>query len=126
MSNLGAYQVMTTVAKKVGGPVVLGVVTFFSGYVVLRPTEAGVKSIVRAIRSRNVPCTTKGRVFRAKANGEEGDLSLHVGDEYRVLECDGDAILIEVLGNSGNPYFASSDFLRSVSDFPEDNATGNE
>ena len=37
MGNLGAYQVMTTIAKKVGGPTVLAVVTAAAGYVVLRP-----------------------------------------------------------------------------------------
>jgi hypothetical protein len=34
------------------------------------------------------------------------------------LECDGDAILIEVVGDPDNPYFVSSKFLRSVSNFP--------
>ena len=49
-----------------------------------------------------------------------------VGDEYRVLECDGDAILIEVLGDPGSPYFVSSKFLRSVSDFPQEDSKGSE
>ena len=33
MSNLGGYQVMTTLAKNVGGPTALGLIVFGSGCV---------------------------------------------------------------------------------------------
>lgn len=36
------------------------------------------------------------------------------------MECDGDAILIEVLDDPNNPYFVSSRLLRLISDFPQD------
>ncbi len=49
-------------------------------------------------------------------------LTLHSGDSFRVLECDGDAILIEVIGNPNNPYMVSGQFLATVSAFPT-NAT---
>lgn len=120
MSNLGRYQAMTTIAKKVGGPTVLAAITFVGGYLVLRPAEAGARKAARAIKGRSTPCATKGRVFRVRAAGEESGLQIRVGDEYRVLECDGDAILIEILGDPHNPYFVSSRFLRSISDFPPD------
>lgn len=120
MGNLGTYQAMTTIAKKVGGPKVLAAITFVGGYFVIRPAEAGVRKAARAIKKRSTPCATKGRVFRVRSAGEEGGLQIRVDDEYRVLECDGDAILIEVLGDPHSPYFVSSRFLRSVSDFPPD------
>lgn len=120
MSNLGRYQAMTTIAKKVGGPTVLATITFVGGYLVLRPAEAGAKKAARVIKGRSTPCATKGSVFRVRSAGEESGLQIRVGDEYRVLECDGDAILIEVLGDQHNPYFVSSRFLRSISDFPAD------
>ena len=126
MGNLGAYQAMTTIAKKVGGPKVLLAITFVSGYVVFRPAEAGVKKVARAIKKRSAPCATKGQVFRATSDGDDRGLKIRVGDEYQVLECDGDAILIEVLGDPGSPYFVSSKFLRSVSDFPQDDAERSE
>jgi len=126
MGNLGAYQAMTAIAKKVGGPIVLGAMTFVSGYVVIRPVEAGAKKVARAIKKRSVPCATKGQVFRATSDGDHSGLKIRAGDAYRVLECDGDAILIEVLGDHGSPYFVSSTFLRSVSDFPQDDAEGSE
>lgn len=120
MGNLGAYQAMTTAAKKVGGPSVLLAITAVAGYIFIRPAEAGAKKVVRTIKQRNEPCATKGQLFRASADGDDGGLRIRVGDEYRVLECDGDSILIEVLGDADNPYFVSSTFLRSVSDFPQD------
>jgi hypothetical protein len=126
MGNLGDYQAMTTFAKKFGGPKVLAVATAMLGYAVLRPAEAGVKKGIRAIKGRRAPCATKGQVFRATSDDDDRGLKLRVGDEYRVLECDGDAILIEVLGDPGSPYFVSSKFLRSVSDFPQDDADGSE
>lgn len=126
MGNLGTYQAMTTIAKKVGGPKVLMAATAVLGYTVLRPVEAGVKKGIRAIKDRSAPCATKGDVFRATSAGEAGGLKIRSGDEYRVLECDGDAILVEVLGDPGSPYFVSSKFLRLISDFPQDGAERSE
>lgn len=62
----------------------------------------------------------------AAPEGMDRDLTIEAGDAYMVLECAGDAVLIEVLGDPGNPYMVSSNFLRSVSDFPSDQAGENE
>lgn len=117
--NLGAYQRMTALSKRVGGPRVLGVVIAIAGYVVLRPAEAAVKKTVGFIRKKSEPCATKGLHFEVVSNGEDGGgLRLSVGDQYQVLECHGGAILIEVLGAPDNPHFVSGRFLASVSGFP--------
>lgn len=132
MGNLGAYQVMTTMAKQVGGPKVLAVVIAVSSYAVGRSTEAGVKKAVKvtkvALKKRSAPCATKGQLFEVTADGADGSagLTLHSGDSFRVLECDADSILIEVLDNPANPYFVSRQFLTTVSDFPVDDATAGE
>nr|WP_203722743.1 hypothetical protein [Streptomyces coelicoflavus] len=114
---------MTTLAKKVGGPGALAVVTAVGGWAIGRGTEAGGKRVFRAAKAaakkRNAPCPTKGQVFDIVSDGEDGKgLALRAGDRYRVLECDGEAILIEVLGGPNNPYFTSAQFLASVSVFP--------
>jgi hypothetical protein len=71
-----------------------------------------------------VPCATKGQVFEVVSDGENSSgLELWAGNEYRVLECDGDAILIEVLDNADNPYFVSGEFLATISDFPAEDPT---
>lgn len=117
MGNLGGYQLMTTLAKRVGGPGRLLALAVAGGYVVIRPVEAGAKRAFQEIRKRGVAGPTNGQVFRAMSPGEDRDLKIRAGDEFRVLESDGDAILIELLGDANNPYFVSGAFLRSISDF---------
>jgi hypothetical protein len=110
---------MTMLAKKVGGPAALAVVTAVSGWAIGRGAEAGAKAAKAAAKKRNAPCSTKGQVFAVVTDGEDGKgLALRAGDQYRVMECDGEAILIEVLGGTNNPYFTSAQFLALVSDFP--------
>ena len=57
MSNLGMYQTITTLAKKVGGPKNLIILTMGAGYVVFRSGEAvvkkAVKETVKKIKSKN-------------------------------------------------------------------------
>ncbi|MEU3508563.1 hypothetical protein ABZ733_11665 [Streptomyces longwoodensis] len=123
MGNLGGYQTMTRLAKKVGGPGALVVFTAVGGWAIGRGAEAGGKNVFRAVKAaakkRNAPCSTKGQVFEVVSHGEDSKgLALRAGDQYRVMECDGEAILIEVLGGSNNPYFTSAQFLASVSGFP--------
>lgn len=123
ISDFSDYIKLTTLAKKVGGPRALIAVAAVGGWVVARGAEAvgkkAFKTSKKKSKKRSVPCATKGLVFVVKSDGQDvGGLKLRAGGEYKVLECDGDAILIEVLNDSNNPYFASSHFLRSVSDFP--------
>ncbi len=120
MSNLGGYQTIVNLAKKAGGPGKLVGIIAVGGFGVIRAGEAGTKKLVDILKSRNVPLATRGQVFRASSGGECGGAKIHVGDEYRVLEGDGDAILIEILGDSSNPYVVSDRFLRSVSDYPKE------
>ena len=127
MGNLGSYQLFTTVAKKVGGPVVLLVGTAIGGWFVGRVTEVGGKKIVKVAKSkltkRSAPTAASARIFTVHTDGDAtSELKFHVGDEYRVLERDKDAVLIEVLDNADNPYFVSSGILASLSDFPADEA----
>lgn len=117
------YIHLTTAAKKAGGPVALMVVTAVSGWAVGRSVEAGGRKIFKSTKTRftkrGIPCSTKGQVFKIRADGEDSNgLKLRSGDEYKVLECDGDAILIEVLNDLNNPYFVSGKFLTTISDFP--------
>lgn len=123
MGNLGGYQTMTTLAKRVGGPGALTLVIAVGGWAFGRGAEAGGKSVFKAARAaamkRNAACSTKGQVFAVVSDGEDGKgLELRAGDQYRVMECDREAILIEVLGGTNNPYFTSEQFLASVSGFP--------
>lgn len=124
MGNLGAYQTMTTLAKRTGGPVVLALGTAVAGWVIGRVGEAGGKAAIRAartaIRKHDTPTAPTGQEFDVHGDGEDGKgLVPRAGDRYRVLAGDGDALLVEVLGDEDNPYFTSTQFLAAVSDFPD-------
>lgn len=118
---------MTSLAKKVGGPKALAGLTIAGGYVVGRLTEAGAKTLFRASRSgakEEAKDPGQGRVFDVISAGEDDHgLKLRVGDQYRVLERDEEAILIEVLEAQDNPHFTSASFLASVSSFIGDSAS---
>lgn len=123
MSNLGDYQKVVEIAKKVGGPRALALMVAASGFV------AG--GIVGVVGTRGVDKVSKGGKWRKRAtsdatgelfdvtsDGEENSgLTLRAGDKYRVLAQDRDSVLIEVLNNTNNPHFVSRGFLHSVSDF---------
>ena len=119
MSNLGLYQMMTTVAKRVGGPLrFLGIVAA-GGYVVLRPLETAGKWLVKKLFVGKSTDDIKGKVFSVTTEGaDEQGLAFKVGDKFKVWEYDKDSILIEKIGDSNNPYFVSAQFLRSISDLP--------
>lgn len=125
VGNLGLYQTITQVVKTLGGPkkamVIVGSAVAFGGYLVLRGAEAGAKkgvTMLRAALKADAPCPMEGQLFAVTSDGEDGGgLKVCAGDQYRVLECDGDAILIELLGDPKNPYFVSGEFLATISGF---------
>lgn len=117
MSNLGWYQVMTTAAKKVGGPQNLFLLTLGAGGVIYKCGEVVIKKVYRTVKGL-ADGTEMSQVYNVIADGKDKkNLVLNIGDTYRVLESDGESVLIEKIGDTNNPYFVSADFLRSVSDF---------
>ena len=128
MGNLGNYQLMTTLAKKAGGPRRLLAMTLGAGYIIFRTTEAGGKRGIGALKNgalknvvkrRMAPCELKNKVFAVRADGtDDQGIEFKAGSEYRVLECSDDAILIELIGNDDNPHVVSDAFLATISSFP--------
>lgn len=123
MSNLGGYQVITTLAKKVGGPKNLAILTMVGGYLLIRGGEAAGKKCVKTAKKKYLKKNEKGYddtrlIYEVTLEGkDESGLELSVGDKYRVIESDGKAILIEKIGDSNNPYYVSADFLQTISNF---------
>lgn len=127
MSNLGGYQTLTTFAKKVGGPgrlvlliagggAIVGGIAVKSGeYVIRKGKEAFAK-----YREKNNNFKSEQIIYTIKQNGESNEgVEFKVGDKVKVLESDGDALLIEIIGNNNNPYFVSMDLLEQISDYHE-------
>lgn len=124
MSNLGGYQTITTIIKALGGPKKAGGIIIGGavavGTVVGSFLPSPVTSVKNAIKKRAEPNTTTDRIFTVHTN-HDGDgrrePTLRAGNQYRVFETDGDAILIEVLGDPESPYFVSGVVLEKISDF---------
>lgn len=124
MSNLGAYQWITSASKKVGGPVNLLLLTGAAGAAIYKASEIGVKNGIRAFLAYQDPPTVwrvvKRNVYSVTADGVSNEgVEFHMGTKFKVLEKDGDSILIEKIGDNNNPYFVSAEFLRTISDFTE-------
>lgn len=117
MSNLGWYQTMTTVAKKVGGPLPLAGLIVAAGAVV-GGSGVKIKSKVDQMLDRKKEQEEAAIVHTVKKDGKSKEgLIFKVGDQFKVLEVDGDAALIERIGDNNNPYFVSVDFLKTISDY---------
>lgn len=122
MSNLGGYQWLTTAAKKVGGSKNLVLMIAGAGAVVYKGGEVAVKRTVKAIKQRKnkeqLSETVNTKMYTVTAEGMSNEgLEFKIGDQFRVLELDKDAILIEKIGDNNNPYFVSAELLKNISDF---------
>ena len=116
---------MTTWSKKVGGPgrfmtllVVGGMV--FGGTI----TSAGhtisskVKKKLDEMKDHKEKMAASAIVYEVstEATSNEG-LCFQKGEFFKVLEEDGDAGLIEKIGDKNNPYFVSRKFLSDISNY---------
>lgn len=121
MSNLGWYQIMTTVAKKCGGPLKLfGLVAGGGILVGALGTKAvdGVAGSVKNTAAKKKKAREQLKIYNVYEEGVSNEgLQFHVGDTFKVLERDGNAVLIEKIGDDNNPYFVASDFLNKISDY---------
>lgn len=121
MSNLGTYQLMTTLAKKVGGPKKFLLIVAATGWIVLRSGEASAKAIIS--KFRNAPHTSSdyqhlGEAFAVTDTTEIAEgLILNEGSTFHVLERDQDSVLIAVPGDKNNPYFVSAEKLSKISNY---------
>jgi len=135
MSNLGAYQMVTTGIKAMGGPakagvIVVGSVVALTGSVyrfgVNRGVNMGDRQTVEAkiadwLRSRFAQFNAHelSEVHTVSADVEcGGDLMLRAGDRFRVGKVIDDMVYIEVEGSDDNPFIVSAEQLTLHSDYP--------
>lgn len=114
MSNLGLYQWFTTTAKKVKGPQNLLAIVAIGGYVIGKCLETGLKKANKEV------CKVRSSktIYHVLTEGVSNEgLEFKVNDEFRVLNRDKQAVLIEKIGDDNNPYYVAYDFLKSISDY---------
>lgn len=120
MSNLGGYQRLTTIAKKVGGPTNLVLLIADSGAVVYKGGEILVRKAIKNVNKLYAENSSEisSQIYIVNKQGVSNEnLVFELGDRFKVLEFDGDAILIEKIGDSNNPYVVSSEFLEKISNY---------
>ena len=123
MSNLGGYQRLTTIAKKVGGPTNLVLLIAGSGAVVYKGGEILVRKAIKNVNKLYAENSSEisSQIYIVNKQGVSNEnLAFELGDRFKVLEFDGDAILIEKIGDSNNPYVVSSEFLEKISNYNVD------
>lgn len=114
MSNLGAYQTMTTWSKRVGGPFNLAAIIAIGGYGLGKLGEFGFKKVKNFKNKKDKPIAVYSILSHSVSN--EG-LVFNIGDQIRILESDKEVVLIEKIGDLNNPYYVSADLLRSISNY---------
>lgn len=121
MGNLGWYQLLTTLAKKVGGPKQLIAIFIGGGALFGSITVAGGIAIKKKItyeliKKKQIADASIIYTVKCESSSKEG-LRFKVGDKFKVLELDGNAGLVEIIGDNNSPYFVSLKFLCSISDY---------
>ena len=121
MSNLGMYQSVTTAMKRCGGPKqflgLYGGGTALAGVLIYKGCESLFRFFAKKAAARQLAAESAViHTVHTEGTSNEG-LGFEVGDQVRVLEVDGDAALIEKIGDSNNPYFVSEKFLASITDY---------
>ena len=122
MSNLGGYQWLTTTAKKVGGPINLMLITASTGAAIYKGSEVVIKKSIKAVKKKyddkklKMEFNIKQYTVKTFGVSNEG-LEFKVGEQFKVLESDGKAVLIEKIGDTNNPYFVSVELLKEISDY---------
>lgn len=121
MGNLGMYQAVTIAMKKCGGPrKFLGLVIGGSAIVggaITKGVEGVVEHFAKKATERKLEAQSVV-IYLVHTEGVSNEgLKFSVGDQVRVLAVDGDAALIEKIGDANNPYFVSAKYLASISDY---------
>lgn len=122
MSDLGDYQRMTILAKKVGGPKNLAVIIAGAGAVASVALYKGGEIVKEKVRKKKnkekLKETSDSIVYSITVDGVSDDgLEFKIGDQFRVLETVKNAVLIEKIGDDNNPYFVSVEFLEMISNY---------
>lgn len=115
---------MTTTAKKVGGPINLLCLVGATGAVLYKGGEIAVKQCIKTIKANKTPKpairSKEEKLHKVISGGKSNEgLEFTIGDQFQVLETDGDSVLIKKIGDENNPYFVSAKLLRKISDYNE-------
>lgn len=136
VGNLGGYQLITTAIKRLGGPTKAamkiggGLVAILAGTGAISYSAGeknGEKKAIAKMRGQAkgvklVPVdmgpsksNPSADYLVAKDATSSDGTSFATGDKLRVMDSDGDAVMVERIGDENSPYWVSRDFLESIS-----------
>ena len=124
-TELDVSLTTTTVMQLAGITIAICLVSIAipSAYVLrLSPREILVKKGIKAIKKKRMEkkevAKSNIRQYEVKTSGVSNEgLTFKIGEYFKVLEADGDAVLIEKIGDENNPYFVSAELLKDISDY---------
>ncbi len=121
IGNLGDYQRFTMTAKKVGGPkILLGIVSGASALAGAAITKGVSSAKHRHKQTKSLKEKTEATYYTVETSAADNQgLLLNKGDKFRVLDRNGDIILIDITNRNDNPFYVSAEFLHKVSNFGE-------
>lgn len=114
------YQWMTATSKKVRGPINLLLIAAGIGAVIYKSGEVAVKKCIKTVHNKkhNKNRCVESTVYTVNVKGKSNeDIEFDEGEQFVVLETDGDAVLVEKLGDKSNLYFVSGKLLSYISDY---------
>lgn len=123
MGNLGWYQLITMLSKKVHGPKNLLAIVFGGGVLVGGGAFYGINEYTKArkrIQADLDSSIRKAKVYSVNKAGISNEgLQFNKGDQFKVLDTTEEIALIEKIGDEHNPYFVSLSFIRDISDYDQ-------
>lgn len=130
IGNLGDYQIMTTLAKKVGGPIKLGVIIALisgaGGGILVYGSRGKIEHIGHSIKNKlgihNGSKEQQKQKYLYRCHSDykiSNELTLKQNDRFSVLYADDEMVLINVAGDDNNPYMIDRRALEKISNYKE-------
>lgn len=119
-NNLGWYKILTTSAKKVGGPLPLVGCILLAGYAGGRAVEFAADKIISRVKKNSADndAFDCDMIYTVNTTSQfEDEVSFSEGDCFRIVAKDNDALIIEIIGAERNPYLVSEEWLLAVSNY---------
>lgn len=120
MSNLGLYKVMTTLAKRVGGPMNLFLLTAGCGYGIGRLTEAVIKRVIKRIMKSIKHFKEKPEDFPEYTLDKgfilDSGIILFENEKVRVIDEVEEGVLV-ARESDQYPFFILKEDLRKISSY---------
>ncbi|PRZ40900.1 hypothetical protein CLV47_11365 [Antricoccus suffuscus] len=124
--NLGGYQVLVTVVKKLGGPATATAAVATALVAVGSTGTLGAQKIIQRLkgdrRSQSQASNEPSWIEVVDHVANDNGITLEVGARFRVIATTDDTVVIEIEGHKDNPHVVAGDYLASISAFEASDA----